>query len=239
MQIVPFGDRAVRLIFGDRIDPAVQLKIGRFMQVLAQYPFPGYIEDVPAYTNLVVYYDPLTVIRHGEVGVAAQEQVRSYLFSVQNQINDEEEAAAEKQTVRIPVCYGGSYGPDLKEVAEFHHLSVDEVIARHSAPHYLVYMLGFAPGFPFLGGLSEALETPRRAEPRLKIAAGSVGIAGKQTGAYPLDSPGGWQIIGRTPVPLFRPKSDPPTLLSAGDLVQFDPVSEEEYQEIRERAPWH
>jgi TIGR00370 family protein len=238
MQIVPFGDRAVRVIFGDRIDPAVQLKINRFMQTLDRHPFPGYIENVPAYTNIVVYYDPLEVINNGDTATTAQQQVAAYLSSVQNRIKNKANGTMNRRTVHIPVCYGGTFGPDLKEVAAFHHLSVDAVIARHSEPHYLVYMLGFAPGFPFLGGLPEELETPRRAEPRLKISAGSVGIAGKQTGAYPLDSPGGWQIIGRTPVPLFTPENDPPTLLSAGDLVKFDPVAEQEYQAIRERVAW-
>lgn len=237
MQIVPFGDRAVRLIFGDRIDPDVQKEISRFMRVLDDHPFPGYIENVPAYTNVAVYYDPLEVIRCGRAGAAAQEQVRERLLSMQSEINDGTVQEEDRRTVHIPVCYGGAFGPDLKAVAAYHHLSADEVIARHSAPHYLVYMLGFAPGFPFLGGLPAELETPRRAEPRLRIAAGSVGIAGKQTGAYPLDSPGGWQIIGRTPVPLFTPESDPPTLLSAGNLVKFDPVSEEEYRAIRGRTP--
>ncbi|WP_100486694.1 5-oxoprolinase subunit PxpB [Sporolactobacillus pectinivorans] len=230
MTIEPFGDQAVRVIFGDQIAPSVQLKISRFIQLFDQNPFSGFIEYVPAYTNVVFYYDPMKVIGSGHKNRSAQRQVIDYLTELSQDVKKGSEHESFRRVVHIPVCYGGTFGPDLNEVAAAHDLQPDEVIARHSAPHYLVYMLGFAPGFPFLGGLPEELATPRRATPRLKIAAGSVGIAGKQTGAYPLDSPGGWQIIGRTPVPLFTPETNPPTLLQAGDLVKFDPVTEQEFK---------
>ncbi|MCQ2009931.1 5-oxoprolinase subunit PxpB [Sporolactobacillus sp. STSJ-5] len=238
LRIEPFGDQAVRVIFGDQIAPEIQMKIKRFTEQFDLAPFAGFIEYVPSYTNIVFFYNPIEVLRGGRKEITAQQQVINYLANMAKRVSGSVNHKMERRTVHIPVCYGGDFGPDLDEVAELRGLSVREVIDMHSAPDYLVYMLGFAPGFPFLGGLSEQLATPRRATPRLKIAAGSVGIAGKQTGAYPLDSPGGWQIIGRTPLPLFMPESDPPTLLAAGDLVKFDPISRQEYMGIKEGQPW-
>ncbi|BBO00336.1 5-oxoprolinase subunit PxpB [Sporolactobacillus terrae] len=235
MVIEPFGDQAVRVIFGDRIAPEIQMKVNQFTERFDRSPFKGFVEYVPAYTNVVFYYNPIEVSRSGKKdGSSAQQQVIDYLNQLSGQMSNEPDQEAKRRVVHIPVCYGGEFGPDLDEVAHVHHLTPREVIEKHTKPQYLVYMLGFAPGFPFLGGLPEELATPRRANPRLKIAAGSVGIAGKQTGAYPLDSPGGWQIIGRTPVPLFQPESDPPTLLKAGDRVVFDAISEPEYLRIKE-----
>lgn len=236
MKIEPFGDQAVRVIFGNQIAPEIQLKINQFTRLFDCKPFSGFIEYVPAYTNVVFYYNPIIVSESGRKDRSAQRQVINYLMNVSKRMDDHSDSDEKRRIVHIPVCYGKDFGPDLEEVAELHHFSTNAVIEKHSAPKYLVYMLGFAPGFPFLGGLPEELATPRRATPRLKIAAGSVGIAGKQTGAYPLDSPGGWQIIGRTPVPLFTPKADPPTLLSAGDLVKFDPISVQEYMRIKEET---
>lgn len=137
------------------------------------------------------------------------------------------------KVVEIPVCYGGEFGPDIEFVAEHNHLSVQEVIDIHSSGEYLVYMIGFAPGFPFLGGMSEKIATPRRSSPRLVIPVGSVGIAGSQTGAYPIETPGGWQLIGRTPAALFCPQNHPPTLLDAGNMVKFKPITLEEYNAIK------
>ncbi|TGA98735.1 5-oxoprolinase subunit PxpB [Sporolactobacillus shoreae] len=233
MTIEPFGDQAVRVIFGDRIAPSVQQEISRFIRLFDQKSFNGFIEYVPSYTNIVFYYNPLEVIEGGRKDTSAQSQVIDFLTGLSRCTFESVDQGSPRRVIHIPVCYGGDFGPDLDEVADLHHLSASELIHRHSAPEYLVYMLGFAPGFPFLGGLPEELATPRRATPRLKIAAGSVGIAGRQTGAYPLDSPGGWQIIGRTPVPLFTPETDPPTLLQAGDLVKFDPISEREFERIK------
>lgn len=141
----------------------------------------------------------------------------------------------EPTIVEIPVCYGGEYGPDLAHVAAHNGLTEQEVITLHSGGDYLVYTLGFAPGFPYLGGLSEQLATPRRDTPRVRIPAGSVGIAGVQTGIYPLETPGGWQLIGRTPISLFRPHRQPPTLLSSGNRLVFRPISEQEYIQLYER----
>lgn len=146
--------------------------------------------------------------------------------------NEQTEKELDHRTVSIPVCYGGEYGPDLEYVARHHNLTPEEVISIHSEGEYLAYMIGFAPGFPFLGGLSEKIATPRRPSPRTSIPAGSVGIAGMQTGVYPISTPGGWQLIGQTPIKLFLPEQNPPSLLQAGDIVKFEPISKEEYQEI-------
>ena len=134
------------------------------------------------------------------------------------------------------MCYGGEYGPDLEEVARHNGLSVDEVIALHSGGEYLVYMIGFAPGFPYLGGMSERIAMPRRSSPRAQIPVGSVGIAGMQTGVYPIETPGGWQLIGRTPLALFRPEENPPSLLQAGNKVRFRPISADEFAAWKEGA---
>jgi inhibitor of KinA len=129
----------------------------------------------------------------------------------------------------VPVCYGGEFGPDLEFVAKHNGLTEQEVIQIHSSGEYLVYMIGFAPGFPYLGGMSEKIAAPRRTSPRLKIPIGTVGIAGLQTGVYPIETPGGWQLIGRSPEQLFRPHANPPSLLQAGNLVRFQPISRDEY----------
>lgn len=233
MKIIPFGEQAVRLIFGDRIDPALQAEMSRFMYIVDQHPFPGLIEYVPAYTNIAFYYDPLTVLTAAPHpnGMTAQQTVIDYLTVCYTTHMTKTSGAKSSagRTIRIPVCYGGEFGPDLASVASYHQINVEEVIKQHCAPKYLVYMLGFAPGFPFLGGLPEGLATPRRESPRLKIAAGSVGIAGKQTGVYPLQSPGGWQIIGRTPIDLFTPDRESPTLLHAGDTIQFESITKDVY----------
>jgi len=146
--------------------------------------------------------------------------------------NMKETVDEKKKVIEIPVCYGGSFGPDLEIVAKHHHLTPEQVIHIHSKPKYLVHMIGFAPGFPYLGGLNEEIATPRRQSPRVKIPAGSVGIAGNQTGVYPIESPGGWQIIGRTPVKLFNPHKTPPTLLQTGNYITFKPISRKEYEQL-------
>ncbi|MFX3617757.1 MAG: 5-oxoprolinase subunit PxpB [Sporolactobacillus sp.] len=238
MQIVPFGEQAVRMIFGSKIDPSIQRQMNQFLRLFDKRLFSGFIEYVPAYTNIAFYYNPVNVLAAAPQEKSAQAAVKHYLNNLYMQLDKLPVAHVEnkRRTVSIPVCYGGEFGPDLDYVASYHRLTKEEVIRRHSAPSYLVYMLGFAPGFPFLGGLPESLATPRRDSPRLKIAAGSVGIAGSQTGAYPLDSPGGWRLIGRTPIDLFLPDANPPTLLMAGDLVRFAPISAEQFQQIKEHS---
>ena len=141
----------------------------------------------------------------------------------------------EKLITEIPVCYGGVFGPDIENVAKLAGLTVEEVIKIHSQEDYLIYMLGFLPGFTYLGGLDERIHTPRLANPRIKIPAGSVGIGGSQTGIYPLDSPGGWQLIGKTPVKTYDPLREPPILFEAGQYIRFVPVTEDEYYKIEDK----
>jgi len=179
------------------------------------------IECLPTYRSLAVYFDPTVVSADDVVRVA-----RKAPISVKS------DAAAAMTEISIPVCYGGEYGPDIANVAEHAGISEEEVIKRHSSRACHCYMIGFMPGFAYLGGMDESIATPRLTNPRTVIKGGSVGIAGKQTGIYPIDSPGGWQLIGRTPLRLFTPEASRPTLIEAGYEVRFVPVSEEEYKKI-------
>jgi KipI family sensor histidine kinase inhibitor len=180
-------------------------------------------EVVPAYASLLVIFDPLRVPREGlerELAALAEE-----VAAVR--------ASPPRRVVRIPVCYGGELGPDLDEVARVAGLLPAEVVARHAAPVYRVYLLGFTPGFPYLGGMDRRIACPRLPSPRLRVAPGSVAIAGEQTGIYPVESPGGWRVVGRTPLRLFDPApgAKHPFLLAAGDGLQFVPVDREAYEE--------
>lgn len=230
-EIYPLGERAATIRFGTGIDPDIHKRVRAMMSVLEEKPFPGLVEAAPAFTTVTVYYDPLRV----GGGASPFDAVCLHLRELLSQVDD---AHMEKppRTVEIPVRYGGGLGPDLAEVAERNGLTPQEVIRIHSEPVYTVYMIGFAPGFPYLGGMPEQIAAPRKNSPRLKVPAGSVGIAGKQTGIYPLDTPGGWQIIGRTPLNLFRTDQSPPSLLLAGDLVRFRPIPQEEYDELKENG---
>ena len=188
------------------------------------------IELVPAFASVAVHYDPAHVLdtTPGERRQSAYDRFAATMHSALDDLSDS--ALPAPREVKIPVCYGGQYGPDLDDVATAHDLTSDEVVRLHSGATYAVYMLGFAPGFAYLGGLPEAIATPRRPEPRTSVPAGSVGIGGSQTGVYPLVSPGGWQLIGRTPLQLFVARRDPPALLAAGDRVRFTPITPEEFQ---------
>ena len=181
---------------------------------------------MPTYRSLMVYYDPMTI--------SAEQLQISIEQADQNPGNDK---PADQRVVHIPTLYGGEYGPDLEFVAQHAGLTTEEVVSVHSGSDYLTYMMGFSPGFPYLGGLSNTLTTPRLETPRTEIPAGSVGIADSQTGVYPLASPGGWRLIGRTPFKLFDPGADPPSLLKAGDYVRFVPMAtEEEYLDVRQQV---
>ena len=233
--ISPLGDSALVITFGDSIQYDIHKQIKTCKDSIELNPFPGFIECVPAFTNLTIFYNPLEVVaavkkKEKKEFVSPFEVVSSFLQSKLE--NEQAEKELDHRTVSIPVCYGGEYGPDLEYVARHHNLTPEEVISIHSEGEYLAYMIGFAPGFPFLGGLSEKIATPRRPSPRTSIPAGSVGIAGMQTGVYPISTPGGWQLIGQTPIKLFLPEQNPPSLLQAGDIVKFEPISKEEYQEI-------
>ena len=230
--LFPLGDAAVVVQFGGGISPATHAAIQDFSNRLVHFPFEGLREVVPAFTTLTVYYDPWLVSQQGAYAPYAKvvESLRQLLAAAPAL---PPVAAA---TVEIPVWYGGAYGPDLAVVAQHARLPPAEVIARHAAPEYLVHMIGFAPGFPYLGGLDERLATPRRAVPRAQVPAGSVGIAGPQTGIYSLPTPGGWQLIGRTPLRLFNPDWASPSLLHAGQHLRFVPISEAEYARLQQHT---
>jgi inhibitor of KinA len=221
LELIPLGESAVIISFGSKISLDAHRKVRVLSERLQKQPFTGLLEFVPAFTTVTVYYDSLK-LTYKEI-CTRLEPCLSNLETVTKEI---------PRTVEIPICYGGKFGPDIEFVAKYNGISVDEVIQIHTAGEYLVYMIGFAPGFPYFGGMSERLATPRRPSPRLNIPAGSVGIAGLQTGVYPVETPGGWQIIGRTPKTLFRPNNKIPSLLQAGDLVHFRSISNEEYEEL-------
>lgn len=230
LQLCPSGDSAVVLQFGEGINLETHHRIRAVAQVLEQQPFTGLVEFVPAFSSITVYYDPW-VLSQGSKLDAYSEVVRQLEILIEQA---EEAAPAPARVVELPVVYGGSYGPDLQEVADHSGLSKEDVIRIHSSGKYHVYMIGFAPGFPYLGGMDDRIATPRKANPRASIPAGSVGIAGAQTGVYPISTPGGWQLLGRTPLQLFNPNREEPSLLQAGDEVRFVPISEEEYLSRKE-----
>jgi len=230
VRLYPLGDAAVVLELGQAIAPATHRLIQALAQVLDRHPPPGLREYVPAFTTLTVYYDPWELRQISEA--MPYEQMASAL---QGMLPAAQALLADYvpgPLVEIPVCYGGAFGPDLGLVARHAQLSMQEVIARHAQPEYLVYMVGFAPGFPYLGGLDARLATPRRAQPRPLVPAGAVGIAGSQTGVYSLPTPGGWQLIGRTPRRLFDANRAQPSLLQAGDRLRFVSISEVEFQRL-------
>jgi inhibitor of KinA len=227
MQITPLGDTALLLELGTTIDESTHRRVQAAWRSLAAAPLPGVLELVPAYTTVTVFYDPWQVVQAGAPETGIVEWLGGKL---RERLKYPPKLEKNKgRTVEIPVCYGGEHGPDLALVAKQAKLSPEEVIKRHSKADYLVYLIGFAPGFPYLGGLPKELATPRHAKPRMVVPPGSVGIAGNQTGIYPLATPGGWNLIGRTPLRLFQPAEDPPALLRAGDRVKFRAISAEEF----------
>lgn len=210
---LPLGDSALTLVFGDVIDPLVHARILAVARDLRARPPRGVTEVVPAYTTLGVWFDPLS---------RDAADLASELVEIAEQAEGREDRDAEGRELVIPVRYDG---PDLDDVASRLGLAREEVIRRHSEATYRVFLLGFVPGFAFLGLLDPSLELPRRSSPRLKVPAGSVAIAGRQTAVYPLDTPGGWHLLGRTDFALFDPRRDPPAVLGVGDQVRFEAIS--------------
>ncbi len=223
-QIQITGDTSVAIVFGDEISEDINTKIRAFDKALNDEQIVGVYETVPTYCALTIHYAP-EVIRYRELRDKLEEMLaQSHKIQKMNTI-----------VMEIPVVYGGEYGPDLEYVAKHNNMTPEEVIRRHSGAEYLIYMLGFTPGFSYMGGMDESIATPRLKTPRVLIPAGSVGIAGKQTGIYPIDSPGGWQLIGRTPVRLYDANRDTPILLDAGLHVKFIPIDEQEFHRISAR----
>ncbi|MGZ3755009.1 MAG: 5-oxoprolinase subunit PxpB [Mucilaginibacter sp.] len=229
--IYALSEQAVTVSFGNTINEDIWQQVSHFNNLIHQNPFPGFVTTVPAYTSVTVFYKPVQVMLVDAMpGADSFARVSNYLKSLKDYAS--KKAAIEGEIVTIPVYYGGEFGPDLEEVAAANNLTAAEVIVKHSAAIYKVYMIGFVPGFAYLGGMPEELAMPRKATPRAVIPAGSVGIAGKQTGVYPLETPGGWQIIGRTPLKLFDTGRSSPALLKAGDQVVFKPIDVVEYERL-------
>lgn len=210
---LPSGDRAMVIEFGSEIDPDVNALVHGMTRAIERAQLDGVVELVPTYRSITLHYEPY---------LTRPDTLRRQILSLDAGESGE---VGGQRLVEIPTLYGGEYGPDIGFVAENAGLSEAETIKIHSGANYLVYAMGFSPGFPYLGGLDARLNTPRLKTPRTLIPAGSVGIAETQTGAYPVASPGGWQLIGRTPLKLFDPESDPPTVINAGDRVQFVPLA--------------
>jgi KipI family sensor histidine kinase inhibitor len=211
--IVPAGDSVFIVEFEERIDPEVNASAIALADAIQQAQFAGIRDVVPTYRSVAVYFDPLRT--------SADELMRRLHAEAARAVG----AAAEPRTpLRIPVCYGGTFGPDLAAVAAFAHTSEDQVIGMHTAVTYRVFMLGFVPGFAYLGIVDSRIAAPRHPAPRVRVPAGSVGIAGVQTGIYPSETPGGWQLIGRTPIKPYDPSRPQPFLMKAGDAVEFYPI---------------
>jgi KipI family sensor histidine kinase inhibitor len=221
MEIYPAGDCALCVEFGETIAPEINDRVHALAKSLRRRPIPGVRDLAPAYASLLVCFDPLRISSRR---LAARLENRA--AKVRNDLS------AGGKIVRIPVCYEGDLAPDMETVCRHTGFSPAEIIGRHTKPAYRIYMLGFLPGFPYLGGLDPALETPRLAAPRTKIPAGAVGIGGAQTGIYPLESPGGWQLIGRTPVKVYDPRRAEPFMYRTGDTIVFYPVSPAEYEAV-------
>ena len=220
---LPAGDQALVVELGDEVSPEINSRVQGLTHAIEKNGVLGVVDVIPTYRSLLVQYDVTQIT----------------LTDLQDRLVDLESSMDERtlqrgRTISIPTLYRGAYAPDLAFVAEHSGLTEEEVIDLHSGTDYLVYMMGFTPGFPYLGGLSEKLVTPRLDTPRVEIPAGSVGIAESQTGVYPVASPGGWRLIGRTPLDLFDAQREPPSLISAGDYVRFVPIEDEgQYLQIR------
>lgn len=220
-RILPLGDAALTIEFGQEIDPAINEQVIAFAETIRAQTWEGVLDVVPTYRSVTIHVDPLCV---------DLDTLTNWLLQLPKSSHH---AMPSGKHHRIPVLYGGEGGPDLHDVAAFAKLSAADVIRLHASVLYRVYMLGFSPGFPYLGLVPEPLAMPRLPTPRITVPAGSVGIAGTQTGIYPISTPGGWRLIGRTPIALYRPHSATPFLLNPGDLVRFEPIEQQEFDRLR------
>jgi KipI family sensor histidine kinase inhibitor len=210
------------VVLGTGVDPAVNEAVRRMAGLIRMGNYPGIEAVVPSYATLAIHYDPLRI---------GFPDLADLVSSLEGRLDESD--IPQPRVVEIPVFYGGEMGPDIDVVAGHNRIGVADVIRIHTGPEYHIYAIGFAPGFCYLGGLDSRLHTPRLETPRVRVVAGSVGIAGAQTGVYPLDSPGGWQLIGRTPLRLFAPERPDPVRYQAGDRIRFRSISREEYHQIQ------
>ncbi len=220
MRFLPAGDRALVVEFGDRVDRALNAEVLRLDGVLRAARPRGVLETVPTFRSLMVHYDPSATSRADLEGAIAR------------LLDNRPGRHADARRWRIPVCYEGAFAPDLDAVSRLTGLAPAEIVALHHAVSYHVYMLGFLPGFPYLGDLAQPLRLPRRPDPRLRVPAGSISIATSLTAIYPYESPGGWHLIGATPIRLFDAARTPPALLAPGDAVRFEPIGADHFAAI-------
>lgn len=221
-KILLAGDSAVTVQFGETIDPAIYAKVKSLNEAIEGAKPKGIIETIPTFRSLMVQYDPL-LLPYAELVTLLEGFMQQ----------SGKTKAARKKVITIPVCFGGSKGPDLQDVADYHHMTTDEVVRLCCSKDVLIYMLGFTPGYPYIGGMPEELATPRLISPRLKVPAGSVGIGGEQLGVYSVESPGGFRLIGKTPLHLYDPfRRKNTVLLEAGEYIRFKAINELEYGKI-------
>ena len=233
MEITPLGDSALIVQVRDRFEDAPDKALSEVLRVfrrLEAAAIPGVIELAPAYTTVGVFFDPIRVINEGAGFDRVIDSLTQTICRAVSHHSDRKQKPAGARTIEIPVCYDAKFALDIEQVAQHAQISAKEVVDLHSAAEYRVNCIGFTPGFPFLAGLPKKLATPRRTTPRKEIPAGSVGIGGAQTGVYPLPSPGGWSIIGRTPLRLFDSSKHEPALLRAGDRVRFRVIDLAEFE---------
>lgn len=224
-KVIPINESSLMISFSDVIHEDVHARVMQAKAAIEANPFPGFGETVPAYTSLAVYYDPTKVESSLETVSATVIKTLQTILET----GSTDQFTATGTLIELPVCYDQDFAPDLSTTAESLNLSVEELINIHSGKTYKVYMIGFTPGFPYMGPVDERIFTQRKTQPRLKVEPGSVAIAGNQTGIYPFATPGGWNIIGRTPLLLFDRKRSNPFLLKAGDEVKFNQISKGEF----------
>jgi inhibitor of KinA len=231
--IQPLGDRALVIELAAAISAEAAALASWLCQCVLAAGLPGVRDVVPAFCSLTVHYDPL---QFAAAGGSPAEAVRQSIEAVLSKVPEPDKVP--ERSIEIPVCYGGEFGEDLEELARQHEVTPDRVVELHTAASYFVGMLGFAPGFPYLAGLDRRLVTARRSTPRARVPRGSVAIGGEHCGIYPLDSPGGWHVIGRTPLTLFDLNRDPPSLLQAGDKVRFVAIAPEAFERVEAAGRW-
>lgn len=226
MKFLKAGDSALIIELGNEISPIINYNLKKITDYLDSLNHKAIKDLLPTYRSIIVYYDPM-MVSFDEL----KEMVEKNCV-----VDDSQMVSVKKEIIEVPVLYGGEYGPDIENIASHNNLTIEEVIDIHTSGEYLVYMLGFTPGFPYLGGMDKRIATPRLTTPRTKIPGGSVGIAGEQTGLYPIESPGGWQLLGRTPLNFFDSVKENPFVVAAGQYIKFKAITEEEYHAIVEQV---